>query len=608
LRVGDLSAKYAPTLGTAPRFLNAYTNFANGNGWVASQGTTATTLTAQATAGATTMSVASGTGLLNGVVLITNQGTAQQQQYKITAGGGTTTLTVSPAIVTTLANGSTVTPLWGNAAHLNDPAGWTAFAYWLANYPALFSNPGSKPIVWLGNSWAVPALTEFAAAIHAAYPSATVTMAGVSGNTSAQLLARFGTDVATNAAYVIINEPGINDTLTSVSIASQQANLEALIAKIRAIGAVPVVLGGMPLQGAPSQSAGQNTAQVNAFASPTQFPAAPLSAVDARLAAAVTTPSGATAYGVGAVALDTGGTSNTGIGHQTLANNTSGTANTAVGEWALLSSSTGSGNTAVGQGALAFSTTGANNTAVGYLTLENTSTGISNAALGQGALAANTTGNSNTAVGFGALSVTTNSNNTALGYQALGGGNANLNNTAVGFQSLYNDTGYSNTAVGVQAGYGNTSGFESVFIGEYAGYAPNGVAANATTTGAHQVCIGMGTGQASTTQVNEVVAVGHNAVVGGNGAVAIGGGASASAAGAIAIGQDSAGTAASSSTADLAVIGTSLTTLKVGKLSISNATVGTTAPSAGAAAALPATPAQYVTVTINGTSRQIAVY
>lgn len=45
-----------------------------------------------------------------------------------------------------------------------------------------------------------------------------------------------------------------------------------------------------------------------------------------------------------------------------------------------------------------------------------------------------------------------------------------------------------------------------------------------------------------------------------------------------------------------------------GKLSLTNATTQTTAPAAGAGAALPATPAVYLKVNINGVDRFIAAY
>jgi hypothetical protein len=45
-----------------------------------------------------------------------------------------------------------------------------------------------------------------------------------------------------------------------------------------------------------------------------------------------------------------------------------------------------------------------------------------------------------------------------------------------------------------------------------------------------------------------------------------------------------------------------------GTVALSSSTVGTTAPAAGGAGALPATPLGYVTVNINGTNHQIAYY
>jgi hypothetical protein len=72
--------------------------------------------------------VSSGASFTNGAVIITNPGTTTQQQYKVTARGGTTTLTVTPA-VTTLATGSAVTPLWTNASHLT-AEGYSAFSRW----------------------------------------------------------------------------------------------------------------------------------------------------------------------------------------------------------------------------------------------------------------------------------------------------------------------------------------------------------------------------------------------------------------------------------------------------------------------------------------------
>lgn len=65
--------------------------------------------------------------------------------------------------------------------------------------------------------------------------------AGVAGNTSAQMLARFDTDVTPYAPSLVNVAAGTNDTGQSVSLATFSANIIAIVAKIRAIRAVPVL-------------------------------------------------------------------------------------------------------------------------------------------------------------------------------------------------------------------------------------------------------------------------------------------------------------------------------------------------------------------------------
>ena len=199
-------------------------------------------------------------------------------------------------------------------------------------------------------------------------------------------------------------------------------------------------------------------------------------------------------------------------------------------------------------------------------------------------------------------------NNSAMGYLALQSNTTGSNNSAMGYLALQsNTTGSGNSAMGQQALQSNTTGSGNSAMGHQALYSPAWVAANATVTGIQNTAIGRGSGASSAIDPSNIVAVGYYAIASTN-AVAVGSGASATAAGSIAIGKDSTGTSATSTTTDLAVIGTSLTTTQVAKLSISNATTGTTSPSAGGAGALPGTPTGYITVTIGGASRQLAYY
>src|SRR5215471_15185687 len=96
---------------------------------------------------------------------------------------------------------------------------------------------------------------------------------------------------------------------------------------------------------------------------------------------------------------------------------TDATGNTAGGSDTLLFvDSMGAGgaeNTAFGFGALQLDTTGSSNTGVGWQALVNNSSGFGNTATGAAALVANTTGGNNTATGASALAANNGNNNTA---------------------------------------------------------------------------------------------------------------------------------------------------------------------------------------------------
>lgn len=69
----------------------------------------------------------------------------------------------------------------------------------------------------------------------------TITGAGVAGNTTAQMLARFETDVTPYSPRVVFILGGINDVSASVASATTLANLAAIVARVRGIGAIPVI-------------------------------------------------------------------------------------------------------------------------------------------------------------------------------------------------------------------------------------------------------------------------------------------------------------------------------------------------------------------------------
>ena len=449
--------------------LDAYANFFAGP-WVAGQTNVSTTLTASSDVGATSLAVADGSAMPNGTVLLTGAGTAQQQQYVVTAGGGTNALTVSPAVTSALASGATVSPLWTNENHLT-PDGYTAYSYWMMHWKKpdgtdLFTDPGDKPIVWWGDSWSVYGTAQWTAQVNAKFPSATAVVEGVVGNSSDMIIARWG-DVPSDAAYVIFNEPGTNDLAHGNTRDVMAANLEIMVALIRSIGAVPVYTGMVPLFNFPQESALEAGFLRAQMADPVQFPATPLSTLDARYVPSRVPEPGSVLVGSGTAWL-----------------NTTGIRNVAVGFQALHSNTTGSSNCALGYNTLFGNTTGSNNTGFGYGALQNLVSGLNNTALGYGALQAHT-GNYATAVGTNALNASTANFNTALGYNAGTSPNGVAANKTI--------AGLRVTAVGYAAGAVAGDPSQYVALGANATAGKNATALGTATvaSGAGSVAIGM---------------------------------------------------------------------------------------------------------------------
>lgn len=355
---------------------------------------------------------------------------------------------------------------WVNTTHLTHD-GLVAWAAWIAGAQepsGAYVIAGTAPkVVWLGDSWISQEPAVLAAAITSRIAGASVVNAGVSGNTSAQLIARFATDVPADADYVIINEPGVNDIAQGVSATAQAANLGALVALIQGVGAIPVIVGPPPLVDYPARSARR--------------------AVE--LAAQVTAGVGVAAY------LDARSAPNQIVP----ANRTMG-----VGTDAIKGVATALDVTAVGHEALVALTTGHNNTAIGSRALRTVSVGTFNTAIGQAALGTATAGGS-TAVGGNALfAQTTGAYNTAIGMDAgyRVAGDVAKGTTTASYQ----------VAIGYRAGCDATASY-AVAIGSSAvasGYGSTAIGAGAVASGAGSVAIGRDntSGVATASAVNEI--------------------------------------------------------------------------------------------------------
>jgi hypothetical protein len=500
--------------GVGPYHLDAYNQFFSLGGWASGQASATTTLSSAAALGATSIVVTSATGLVVGTILVLKPGTANQSQHRITVVAGTT-LTITPALPVAASSGEFVGTSWSDASHLTT-AGYQAYWYWVLRRTRVDGTPmivNPTKIVLLADSWGSLSTATFPAAVAVAFPSATAVVTGVSGNKSADLLARFDTDVPADADYVIFNEPGVNDAANSIDPATQAANLEALIAKCRAIGAVPILTGAVPLQLTPAQAYAQSVALL-AQASSWEAPAPSVGMGDAL---SVLIPAARVAL------------RNTGFGAQSLPAATTGTDNTAFGQPSQGALTTGARNTGVGAGAQQFVQSANDNTALGYRAQRLLSSGTQNTAVGGQAQDAITTGGNNTAVGQSAQRTMT-----------TGGGN-----TAVGQQSQYVllTAGF-DTAVGFKAQVGVTSGSNNTAVGSHAQGEPAGVPANATTTGNRQTSVGTESGQSVATQLDDIVTIGWRAVAGDQATTALGTSANAGHARSVALGYQTATTAA----------------------------------------------------------------
>jgi hypothetical protein len=489
-------------------YLDSYTRFFRDPSyiWQSGQGNTATTASATAAAGATTLNVTSVTGLSAGVVIVTGAGTAQMQQRRIASVAGST-LTLDAALTYSVASGATVSPLWTNDRHLTHE-GYVAFGYFIANAKdnaGQYVIQGTTPkVTYLGNSWVDQDGPAYSTTLLARIPGAVFVDAGVSGDESDLLLARFDTAVPADSDYVVVNEPGVNDVASHYSLATMAANLEALWRKAQAIGATLIYTGLVPLQPYPAEASARAADMTDLIGTGADFPKV--------------TGSGLPGIVGNAPLITKPNSTSVGIGTNALGAYPTGAALIAIGYNAGMAVSTGTTNTLIGYVAGAALTTESNNVAVGSSALLH-ATASNTTAVGTNALTALTTGAANVAVGYNAgLALTTGGLNTVVGYAALSACATGSSNTAVGELALSNATSAYNCALGQGALQSQTSGLGNIAIGYLAGYNVAGSTAKATTTQINQVVIGRQAGG----QGSSNVAIGYYAEAAGDNSVAIG--------------------------------------------------------------------------------------
>lgn len=277
------------------------------------------------------------------------------------------------------------------------------------------------------------------------------------------------------------------------------------------------------------------------------------------------------AFGYQSLAANQGGTNNNAFGYQSLLLNTSGANNSAFGNSTLSAVTTTSNNSAFGYLALQ-SSTGFRNNAFGSNAMIGVGAGSRNGAFGYQALTLLTSGNDNCAFGdSSASSLTMGSNNTSVGSGSLATISTNSDCTAVGYQALALATGGTNTAVGSFAGDSVSVGTGNTLIGY--------TVATALTSGSNNVVAGNSSTAATlgTGSGNVIMGVGADVDVSGR--------------------------------SDCVVLGNgAVITSATHSLALGSMITDTSAPTNGTAGAVPAQPATYLRINVNGTIYKIALW
>lgn len=192
---------------------------------------------------------------------------------------------------------------------------------------------------------------------------------------------------------------------------------------------------------------------------------------------------------------------NTALGYNSLFSNTIGQYNTSIGVYSLQYNTNGGSNVAVGNSALQNNISGNANVAIGAQPLFNNNTGFNNIGIGTYSMFFNQNGSENIALGTYSLQNANGASNTiAIGKNSMSNylGQFNSGNTvAIGIETLKNQTtGFGNVALGSYSSNEKTSGDINTTIGYNSGHV--------TQTASNTICLGAGTGWASTTtnQVN----------------------------------------------------------------------------------------------------------
>lgn len=219
-----------------PIMVGLFADICKSQGFIVGEGNVTTVVSAQANAGQKVILTADTTGRVANQLLTYIGASGRHYTAAIDSVDPNVSITLKTNIEENIAAGNNVVSFYRNNSHPTDP-GYRAIAdHFYYNYGTT-RNLGIHS--WGGDSWTFEDV--IITRLETLMTGATIINEGVSGNTSAQLLARYDADILPNNSKYVMVLIGTNDWYGSVVVRDYLANIRSIVQKIRDDGAEPVL-------------------------------------------------------------------------------------------------------------------------------------------------------------------------------------------------------------------------------------------------------------------------------------------------------------------------------------------------------------------------------
>jgi len=206
--------------------------------WEESGGVQEMTLSEAASEGSTTLLMSETYQLLNNQLISYLSDNGEYYTAQVATSDGAS-ITLTKPLEASIAQGQNLWNFYGDDSHPN-LFGFRAVADFAIREMGIASLNSGKHVL-LGDSWFDKPGFYLEGRLAQRLSGATIVNKGVGGHTSADMLSRFDADVASENPDVVWVIAGINDATSDVLAPDYLANMQAIIAKIRSIGAKPMI-------------------------------------------------------------------------------------------------------------------------------------------------------------------------------------------------------------------------------------------------------------------------------------------------------------------------------------------------------------------------------